>query len=565
MLRSKVAMAHRLAGAVIIVLIAASFIATAYYLSYRSIRVTLDRVDFASPPLTLNMAKAPLAAIAFIATGDALSLLGVVESVNLKITLGLENPGFLALPLGPIRYELYMNDLLVAKGSSDRSVTIPPRGRSQIEFIQATKIPESGALASSIVRSRGILRVKVQGTVEVGGFLPLQVPFSEEESIDITQEVKTVAYQIASTVTRTTTPTKRLTATVEWLYEGSSVTTVVSGAIVTVQISIASTIAYSGTIVIDLRKDLAGLPDQSVQRISDFISLGAGEVKRYSLTLLTESPALLRGYFVEVRYDGEQWTMSNSYPPRLAVTQPTRGRLGVLSVTWFVGGREAYVARVGETVVARVVLRAEGGKVSGTLWVRIRKDTPFAPDTDFTGQSYSLDLAMGTGGETSLSFVPDKASGTDLRGYFIRVFLDGVEIWEMPNSYPPRLRVESIRYGSPQVSDAYWTIGGVRVTQAKVGDTVYARVVIKAIGGAVEGELTIRVRKDRVAVGDIDHTSRSFHISLAEGQSVELSLSFTADQKSSLTFRGFFIQVDLTSWSTSWTMPSSYPPRLKVV
>jgi len=121
-----------------------------------------------------------------------------------------------------------------------------------------------------------------------------------------------------------------------------------------------------------------------------------------------------------------------------------------------------------------------------------------------------------------------------------------------------------IKKGSPQIVDAYWIVGGVRVTQAKVGQTVQAHILVKAAGGPIEGDLTIRVKKDMVLL-DTVFIYGSTHVSLKEGESVGLFLSFTADQKSDLLFRGFFIHVDFTSWENSWTMPSSYPPRLKVV
>jgi len=115
-----------------------------------------------------------------------------------------------------------------------------------------------------------------------------------------------------------------------------------------------------------------------------------------------------------------------------------------------------------------------------------------------------------------------------------------------------------------ELIDAYWTVGGARVTQARQGQTVQARVLVRATGGSVDGNAVMKVRKDRVASPDSDHATGNIRIQLGKDQAVELILSFVADEKSSLTFRGFFIEVDFPSWGNRWTMPGEYPPRLRV-
>lgn len=92
-----------------------------------------------------------------------------------------------------------------------------------------------------------------------------------------------------------------------------------------------------------------------------------------------------------------------------------------------------------------------------------------------------------------------------------------------------------------------------------------AHILVKAVGGSLKGTLTIRIRKDLALLPDEDYKVESFNIDISEGQAMELTVTFLAAEKSSLSFRGYFIQVDFNSWGTSWTMESSYPPRLKVV
>lgn len=116
-----------------------------------------------------------------------------------------------------------------------------------------------------------------------------------------------------------------------------------------------------------------------------------------------------------------------------------------------------------------------------------------------------------------------------------------------------------------EIGEAYWTVGGARVTQAKLGQVVQARIAVRAIGESVDVNVVMKVRKDKVAWPDSDHATASFRIQLGKDQSAELVLSFVADQKSDFTFRGFFMQIEFVSWGSSWTMPDGYPPRLRVV
>ncbi|MBS7629244.1 LEA type 2 family protein [Candidatus Bathyarchaeota archaeon] len=105
---------------------------------------------------------------------------------------------FLPLPLGPVRGELFINETTVATGLSDQSVTIPPGGHISINVTQVTRIPSFERLASSLISNRGILRLRVQGTVETGGFLKLQIPFSVEDSLDLVQEIMLAAPSVTT-------------------------------------------------------------------------------------------------------------------------------------------------------------------------------------------------------------------------------------------------------------------------------------------------------------------------------------------------------------------------------
>lgn len=134
----------------------------------------------------------------------------------------------------------------------------------------------------------------------------------------------------------------------------------------------------------------------------------------------------------------------------------------------------------------------------------------------------------------------------------------------MSNSYPPRLKVTITLQGTPQVADAYWKIGSTRVTTAKVNDRVEAHVTIQAVGGPLDGYVTIRVRKAIALWPDSDFMVQTFQISVSNGEETDVSLTFYPDESSGGFLQGYYMEVDLTTWNNKWMMANSYPPRLKV-
>jgi hypothetical protein len=86
----------------------------------------------------------------------------------------------------------------------------------------------------------------------------------------------------------------------------------------------------------------------------------------------------------------------------------------------------------------------------------------------------------------------------------------------MDSSYPPRLTVEEedAGEGTPQLQTVWWTVNDQVVTKAQQGQTVKANIRIKAGGGAVQGQVTIRIRKDIALWPDEDHKVQTFAVSL---------------------------------------------------
>jgi len=329
----------------------------------------------------------------------------------------------------------------------------------------------------------------------------------------------------------------------------------------------ANNAPVEGTVKIKIRKDLVLRPDEDVKVASFTISLKKDELKECTLSFApSESSGVsLRGYFVEIEGD-YSWTMPDTYPPRLTVS--AGGTPLVVNTWWSTSAGIVTEVRKGETVQAHILVKASGGALRGTVTVRIRKDLPYWPDEDYKVQVYSLSLNENEQTELTITFIASEPTSSSFRGYFIQVDFDAWGTsWTMESSYPPRLKVveEASGEGTPSLQNAWWTVDNQVVTEAKQGQTVKAHILIKAVGGRVKGTVTIRIRKDLALLPDEDYKVESFYIDLSEGQSVELAVAFLAAEKSGLSFRGYFMQVDFNSWGTSWTMESSYPPRLKVI
>jgi len=331
---------------------------------------------------------------------------------------------------------------------------------------------------------------------------------------------------------------------------------------------------FHGSVKIQIRKDLLLAPDVEYTYRTFSLTLPRGESKEFILTFTPDeaSSLTLRGYFIEVDFDGESWTMESAYPPRLEVTERevVSSTLEILDAYWMAGGEQVTSIEVGNEVEIWIHVKAVGGPFDGAVTIFIRKDLVAIPDVTFATFGDSLYLDKDESIWLRCRFAPDEASSLTLRGYFIELEFNG-DSWTMESSYPPRLEVsEAVEEpvtetaGNPSVIDVWWTVGGVKVTEASVGSTVVAHVKIKASGGRLDGSIRVRIRKDIPLFPDEDYKVKTFDVSVGTGQTVELKVSFSPDEATSFTLRGYFVQVDLITWNDSWTMDDSYPPRLKV-
>jgi hypothetical protein len=326
--------------------------------------------------------------------------------------------------------------------------------------------------------------------------------------------------------------------------------------------------SVSGIVTVKVRKDIILAPDKDHFQSSFTVSLREGESTRLTFAWSPDEPseASLRGYHLEVLFGGNSiWTMDDAYPPRLTVSRVvTQGLLKIIDTYWFAGGQQVTSVVMGGSVEAHVVCMAYSGPVSGTLIVKVKKDISYAPDTEFTERTFQVNLPSGASNDFYFSWAPDEPSAGSLRGYFLEIWFNGEKIETMASAYPPRLKVKITLQGEPEISDAFWVVGSTRVTTARVGDEVEAHVRIRAIDGPLEGDITVRIRKDIALAPDTDYQIQTFFISVRFEEETEVVLTFYPDEASSWYLRGYFIEVNLTTWSRVWTMESTYPPRLMV-
>lgn len=114
--------------------------------------------------------------------------------------------------------------------------------------------------------------------------------------------------------------------------------------------------------------------------------------------------------------------------------------LAVEKVEWISDGVTVDSVSPGDTVYARVVLRALDD-VQGTVEVVVKEDRRFMPDRVVLVARAKIDLRKG---ETEVIVTPTftvNKSTLLSRGYFVKVYLNGNLIYEMPNEYPPRLKI----------------------------------------------------------------------------------------------------------------------------
>lgn len=482
------------------------------------------------------------------------------RQLDVELYLDIEGHGLVAVPVKLIKGQIYLEDTYMGVVSATDPFNIPASGKrtAHLTFsldLSAISLSDIQYVANAISSHNGEVKIGFEGYIEpIILFFPITVPISKN--------VYTLTYSNAPKV-------------VNMIWDTTAVGV---GESVGYQITVKNVFRGStinGVIDIIVREDVKFGSDTNAKVDHFPVQLQPSESKTFRGNFVPYKESSTRGFFLKSQWGGRILAeQDNNYPPRLNIIE---GSLSLVNVYWTVDDEITTSCYVGEYVKGHVTVKAINGAVDDTITIKIRKDRVALFDIDFKVVDYDVSLRKAQSREYIITFRPDDPSSVILRGYFIEI--EGDLSWTMADTYPPRLTVQGVSQekpeeepekppeehaGTPSLQNVWWTVNDQAVTEAKQGQTVKANVRIKAEGGSIQGTITVRIRKDRPLLPDEEYKVQSFFISLLKDQDKELTVTFTALEKTRLTFRGYFIQIDFDSWDKSWTMDSSYPPRLTV-
>lgn len=335
-----------------------------------------------------------------------------------------------------------------------------------------------------------------------------------------------------------------------WYVSNVKVDTATKGGTVTARLTLSG--GTPGEYTIRIRRAITLATDQTVGELPLSYD-GTSVSKELSFVpAYATGESSTEGYHIDIVKDGSSiWTMTNDYPPRLAVSG--FGPFTVSFNGWYVDGTNVDTATKGETVVARITL--SGGE-AGQYKMCIRRDIQLAEDQTVKELTFSYD---GTATARELSFSPQFAtdeSGTD--GYHIDVSKDGDTVWTLIDAYPPRLRVTIPVPTDLSVTFDGWYIGSNKVNSAIKSDTVIAKLTLS---GGSPGQYKMRVRRDIAWAADATIAESPFSY---DGTFVTKQLAFIPPYAGGeASTNGYHVDL-LKDGSSLWTLTDAYPPRLWV-
>jgi len=465
------------------------------------------------------------------------------KQLDLELYLNIEGHGLLSVPVRSFSGRVYLEDRYVGYVVSTEPFMIPASGTITVHFtfhldLSEISLTDIKYIVDSISSHKGEVKIGFDGQIEpVILFFPIIIPVSYQFYILTLSNAPKVSDLYWSPTSVAVGESADFYVIVENVFRGSPI---------------------DGVLDVIVREDVAGGFDVDAYVYHFTVHLLPGESKTFHGSFKTYKRSSTRGFFLKVQWGSDVLAeQENKYPPRLSVIS---GILSLVEAYWTVGESRVTSCKLGDEVVAHIVLRASNAPVEGIVKIKIRKDIAIGPDEDVKVASFNVFLKKDEQREYTLTFTPSEPSGANIRGYFIEI--EGDLSWTMPNTYPPRLTVG--KGGTPLVVSAWWTTSAGIVTSVKRGETVQAHVRIKALEGNIQGTITIHIKKDLVLLPDKDYEVQTYTLSLNENEEIELTVTFIASESTSSFFRGYFIQVDFVTWGISWTMEPSYPPRLRV-
>ena len=396
---------------------------------------------------------------------------GVGMNVSFKVINDLMHD----LNLRSVTYVLSVDGIRVGEVNVG-SLNMPPSSGKDINVrLNITKPEALEAINKSLVRGSMELGIGVNYGVDVRLFNVLTFT-SARHAAHTTQAVSLGRFlkHKGSTLLQANQnpgPHAIEVTRVVWLVSGKQVDKVVDGQVVTAVISVraaedvkkALEEAQSNHLEICVMHDYKVLSDTRTKCIAVPEDMKQGDSRVFTITFTARDKFALRGYYVSVGYGSEAsgqtigsgiylpyWTMKSQYPPRLRIATPSFK----VRVQWLVDGREVSSVSAGTDTYAKITIQAVNGLPKSNVKICVREDIAHGSDENTVCMTGTIpDLTSQSSFTVGIPFKADYHHhshffySTYTRGYFITIKFEGIYTkssllsWEMPNHYPPRLKV----------------------------------------------------------------------------------------------------------------------------
>jgi hypothetical protein len=245
---------------------------------------------------------------------------------------------------------------------------------------------------------------------------------------------------------------------------------------------------------------------------------------------------------------------ARSSQPVLSMPQDVELPFSIGFAGWHKEGETVNNVNAGQPVSA--VINLKGGS-SGQCIMRIWRSIDAGHDEIVAQWGFKYDGIEGSG---QISFAPSYAAGeSGTQGYYADLMKDGVQVWVMPNGYPPRLTVApKPGYGALSVGFVGWRSGVDAIYTSKKGQALATAITLS---GGDSGQYTLNVRRDTQGLSDEAVQQLTFFY---DGTSAVQGLIFVplyATGESST--RGYYLDL-YKDGKFIWSLSGTYPPRLIV-
>ena len=132
-----------------------------------------------------------------------LRTIGLLEQ-TLRVILCVSNPNQVELSFRGITATLDVADALLAQGTSEAAVRLPPAASVTVPLTVTTTTRNLGAQLLTVVRGGGGIDYRLSGTVSLAGSLPISVPFSRRGRLNPLEVGREVIVQAIPSATRCT-------------------------------------------------------------------------------------------------------------------------------------------------------------------------------------------------------------------------------------------------------------------------------------------------------------------------------------------------------------------------